>query len=275
VWRWPTTPAPPVGRGTGACRCVERLGSVAAKPVGAFQLHRLLTRLKRTPGYAGLYEVSKCAPEEALRDLDRAYANLWRSRKLGRRVSRPRFKKRGRCPERFRLTGAIHWYVALTVEVVRPDPARVIAPVVAIDRGISTFAVCSDGTRLESPRALGHGLRRLRRRSRQVTRKQPGSANRRKAALALARPTPPYPKPAHRRAAQGHHVAGESQVGDRWKICTLLDCSVTGAGHGRSLIRAGRSSNGSGTALDSLSLRATSRPARPARGAAWSRRRSR
>src|SRR5919201_1719859 len=31
VWRWPTTPARPVGRGTGACRSVERLGSVAAR----------------------------------------------------------------------------------------------------------------------------------------------------------------------------------------------------------------------------------------------------
>jgi putative transposase len=41
----------------------------------AIQLHRLLNRLKRTPRYGWLYEVSKCAPQEALRDLDRAYAN--------------------------------------------------------------------------------------------------------------------------------------------------------------------------------------------------------
>jgi len=193
--------------------------------LGAIELHRLLTRLKRTPGYEWLYEVSKCAPEEALRDLDRAYANFWRGRKLGRRVGQPRFKKRGRCPERFRLAGVIRveprsvvlprigrvrtkeatskfrgrilsatcrreadrWYVALTVEVVRPDPARIPGPVVGVDRGISAFAVCSDGSRVESPWALAHGLRGLRRRSRQVTRKQPGSANRRKAVLALAR----------------------------------------------------------------------------------------
>ena len=43
--------------------------------VGAIELHRLLIRLKGTPGYGWLYEVSKCAPQEALRDLDRAYAN--------------------------------------------------------------------------------------------------------------------------------------------------------------------------------------------------------
>jgi putative transposase len=73
----------------------------------AVDLHRLLNRLKRTPRFAWLYEVSKCAPQEALRDLDRAYANYWRGRRRSRRVGLPRFKKRGRCRERFRLTGAI------------------------------------------------------------------------------------------------------------------------------------------------------------------------
>jgi putative transposase len=63
----------------------------------------------------------------------------------------------------------------------------VTGPVVGIDRGISTFAVCSDGTTIQSPRALARSLHRLRHRSRAVTRKQPGSANRRKAVLALAR----------------------------------------------------------------------------------------
>jgi putative transposase len=193
--------------------------------LNAMDLHRLLNRLKRTARYGWLYEVSKCAPQEALRDLDRAYANWWRSRKQGRRVGRPRFKKKGRCPERFRLTGAIRveqdavvlprigrvrtkeatgkfcgrillascrreadrWYVALTVEAARPDPVAVTGPVVGVDRGIRAFAVCSDGTRIDSPRALTRGLRRLRRRGRAVTRKQPGSANRRRAVLALAR----------------------------------------------------------------------------------------
>jgi putative transposase len=73
----------------------------------AVELHRLLNRLKRTPRFAWPSEVSKCAPQEALRDLDRAYANYWRGRRRGRRVGVPRCKKRGRCPQRFRLTGAI------------------------------------------------------------------------------------------------------------------------------------------------------------------------
>src|SRR5215211_7177622 len=63
--------------------------------MNAMELHRLLNRLKRIPRYGWLYEVSKCAPQEALRDLDRAYANYVRGRKSGRRVGLPRFKKRG------------------------------------------------------------------------------------------------------------------------------------------------------------------------------------
>jgi len=43
--------------------------------VSAVELHRLLNRIKDTPRFAWLYEVSKCAPQEALRGLDRAYAN--------------------------------------------------------------------------------------------------------------------------------------------------------------------------------------------------------
>jgi putative transposase len=193
--------------------------------LNAIDLHRLLNHLKRLPRYGWLYEVSKCAPQEALRDLDRAYANAWHGRRAGRRVGLPRFKKKGSCPERFRLTGAIRveqgavvlprigrvrtkeetckfrgrilsatcrreadrWYVALTVEVRRPDPVQVDGPVVGVDRGIRCFAVCSDGTKIDSPRAYTSSLRRLRRRARAVARKQPGSANRRKAVLRLAR----------------------------------------------------------------------------------------
>jgi transposase len=35
--------------------------------------------------------------------------------------------------------------VAVTVEVARPDPIAATGPVVGVDRGIKTFAVCSEG----------------------------------------------------------------------------------------------------------------------------------
>jgi putative transposase len=239
--------------------------------LSAMDLHRLLNRLKRTPRFGWLYEVSKCAPQEALRDLDRAYANYWRGRKQGRRVGMPRFKKRGRSADRFRLTGTIRvedggvvlprigrvatkeptgkfrgrvlsvtcgreadrWYCALTVEAERPNPAPVVGPVVGIDRGITTFAVCSDGTWIESPRALERSLRRLRRRSRAVSRKRPGSRNRARAAMALAR--------CHRRVRNqrldGLHKA-TTALAKAKSVLVVEDLHVAGMVRNRHLARA-------------------------------------
>ena len=53
-----------------------------------------------------MYEVSKCAPQEALRDLDKAFANFFNAIKLGNKVGYPKLKKKGR-NDAFRLTGSI------------------------------------------------------------------------------------------------------------------------------------------------------------------------
>jgi len=84
---------------------------VTGKSPTAIDLHRELNSLKKTD-LPWLYEVSKCAPQEALRDLDRAYANFFRrceGKKLGKhkgRVGFPRFKSRRRGLGTFRLTGS-------------------------------------------------------------------------------------------------------------------------------------------------------------------------
>jgi len=210
-------------------------------------------------------------PQEALRDLDRAYANSWRGRKRGRRVGLPRFKKRGRCPDRFRLAGVIRveagvvvlprigrvatkeptgkfrgrilsvtcrreadrWYRALTVEAERPDPVPVVGPVVGVDRGITRFAVCSDGTTIQSPRALERSLRTLRRRSRAVSRKQRGSRNRARAVVGLAR--------AHRRVrnqrTDGLHKATTALARAK-SVIVVEDLHVAGMVRNRRLARA-------------------------------------
>ena len=60
-----------------------------------------------------MYEVSKCAPQEALRNLDRAFANYFRrvqlkqAGKLRGKVGYPQFKTKKQGPGSFRLTGAI------------------------------------------------------------------------------------------------------------------------------------------------------------------------
>ncbi len=60
-----------------------------------------------------MYEVSKCAPQEALRDLDTAYKNFFRKAKLKAQgkfrgnVGFPTFKKKRKAIGSFRLTGSI------------------------------------------------------------------------------------------------------------------------------------------------------------------------
>jgi putative transposase len=75
------------------------------------ELHQLWNRVKKAdPGLSWWGENSKCAYQEAFRDLDRALREFTKSRKgerKGRRVGFPRFKKRGRCRDSFRLTGTL------------------------------------------------------------------------------------------------------------------------------------------------------------------------
>lgn len=77
----------------------------------AIDLHKELNALKATD-YPWMYEVSKCAPQEALRDLDVAYKNAYRrlgEKKAGKqvKVGWPRFKSRNKGIGGFRLTGSI------------------------------------------------------------------------------------------------------------------------------------------------------------------------
>jgi putative transposase len=53
-----------------------------------------------------MYEVSKCAPQEALRDLDKAFRHFYEGIKKGAKVGFPRFKRKG-LRDSFRLTGTI------------------------------------------------------------------------------------------------------------------------------------------------------------------------
>lgn len=208
----------------GLARRIE-LHQQTGTSTNAIEQHRELNRLKKTD-YPWLYEVSKCAPQEALRDLDRAFTNFFRGIREGRKVGFPRFRKKGK-DDRSRLTGAIRvlgravqlprlgvirlkeeprqgrilsatvsreadrWYVSLTVEVELPEPEPVSGPAVGIDVGLTHFATLAqeDGAvaRIAAPKPLGRYLRLLRRRQRRHSKKQNGSNNRRKSALRLAR----------------------------------------------------------------------------------------
>ena len=174
----------------------------------AIDLHRELNRLKAGP-LAWMHEVSKCAPQEALRDLDRAYRNFFEGR-----AKFPRFHSRHREVGSFRLTGSItvhdrridlprvgsvrlkesaylpgnlhvlsatvseragRWYVSMAAEEERADPAAIRGEPVGVDLGIHALATVSDGTVFENPKALSHGLRKLQHLQREVSRKKGSS----------------------------------------------------------------------------------------------------
>ena len=86
--------------------------AATGKSVSAIELHRELNTLKKTE-VPWMYEVSKCAPQEALRNLDRAFDGFFRRVKLTQRgkhrgkVGYPRFKSKKRGLGGFRLTGSI------------------------------------------------------------------------------------------------------------------------------------------------------------------------
>ncbi|MFX0182656.1 MAG: RNA-guided endonuclease InsQ/TnpB family protein [Candidatus Hodarchaeota archaeon] len=84
----------------------------AARYTDAMKQHKELNRLKPTE-FPWMYEVSKCIPQEALRDLDRAYQNFFtnlqqkKRKQTTRYVGLPKFKKKGKAKDSFRLTGVI------------------------------------------------------------------------------------------------------------------------------------------------------------------------
>lgn len=95
----------------GLRRKIEAYKATGKSP-SAIDLHRELNLLKKLPpeegGVPWMYGSSKCAPQEALRNLDSAYKGFFRRCKSGERQKGfPRFKSRKNGIGSFRLTGSI------------------------------------------------------------------------------------------------------------------------------------------------------------------------
>ncbi|MEX1406839.1 helix-turn-helix domain-containing protein, partial [Hydrogenibacillus schlegelii] len=76
----------------GLARWIE-IYEKEGRTTNAMELHRELNRLKKTD-FPWMYEVSKWAPQEALRDLEKAFQNFFRGRKTGRKVGHPKFRRK-------------------------------------------------------------------------------------------------------------------------------------------------------------------------------------
>jgi putative transposase len=107
-------------RHAGAARFAYNWGLTRSKEVyrttgkrpSAMDLHKQLNALKPTD-FPWMYEVSKCAMQEALRDLDKAYKNFFRRVELAKqgkwkaKLGFPKMKKKSKAIGSFRLTGSI------------------------------------------------------------------------------------------------------------------------------------------------------------------------
>jgi putative transposase len=91
----------------GLARCQQRY-QAEGRWYSGMELHKLWNAAKKAdPALAWWAENSKCAYQEAFRDLDRALRDFTASKKgqrKGKRLGFPRFKKRGRCRDSFRFS---------------------------------------------------------------------------------------------------------------------------------------------------------------------------
>ena len=169
---------------------------------------RLLTLWKQSEEYEWLNTVHSQVLQQCLKDLDRAYTNLYAGR-----AEPPIYRKKFlsdafRYPQGFQVDGnqvslpkigwvrfwksrAIdgtikqvtvsrtgkHWFVAFQVEMESPDPVHPSTASVGIDLGVATFAACSDGTLLPPLNALRSNARKVARAQQALARKVKFSRN--------------------------------------------------------------------------------------------------
>lgn len=163
-------------------------------------------------GQPWLRTIHRDAHAQPFANLAKAWARYFKQRRAGQQAHQPSFKKKGRCREafyvandKFRIEGttvvlpkvgrvplrerlrwpgrimgasvghhADHWYLAVQVDV--PDHAaylrRVGDSVTGVDLGVSAAVTLSNSEKIAAPRPLAAVLRRLRIRSRRLSRKE-------------------------------------------------------------------------------------------------------
>jgi putative transposase len=162
-------------------------------------------------GKPWLRSIHRDAHSQPFANLARAWSRCFERRRAGEKAHPPRFKKKGRCVDsfyvandKFRLEGsavvlpkvghvalrealrwpgrivgasvsreADHWFLSVQVEV--PEQAasrrRTGDGITGVDLGVSSAATLSSGEKIAAPRPLQGALRRLRIRSRRLSRK--------------------------------------------------------------------------------------------------------
>lgn len=177
----------------------ERLENKEKRP-SAIDLHKLWVKEVKSQ-YKWTYEVSKCAPQQAFRNLDEAFKRVFKVKKSGF----PKLKKKG-IKDSFYLEGAIriegnkiklpkfswikcsetlpncevknvvisrhaeHWFVSFKIEHT-PTLTPKVREKIGVDVGIKTLATMSDGDEAPAVRAYRKYQRKLKWVQRQISKK--------------------------------------------------------------------------------------------------------
>jgi putative transposase len=172
--------------------------------------HKALCARKKEE-FPWMYEVSKCAPQEAIRDLDSAFKNFFRGVKKGQKIGFPKFKSKHKSKPSFTIsfgfyvtnstinipkvgyvklkekdyipTKDIHinsmtvsktagrWFVSVQVSQEISEPPKP-ETVIGVDVGIKTLATCSNGEVFENSKNLKKSQKKLAHAQKNLARKQ-------------------------------------------------------------------------------------------------------
>ena len=189
-------------------------------PIFYVEMSSFLTHWKRDP-FPWLYEAPADTLQQTLRDLDGAWRKC-----VKEGAGAPRFKKRGRCRESFRLPApsqfkfdhrrvflpklgwmrfyksremqgeprnltvyerAGKWYMAVCCKADVPEPVHPSSSVVGMDMGVARFATLSDGSVVQPLNSFRKLEKLLTKAQRNYARTQKGSRRRDRARLRIAK----------------------------------------------------------------------------------------
>jgi len=176
----------------------------------AIDQHKSLCARKKEE-FPWMYDVSKCAPQEAIRDLDSAFKNFFRGIKKGQKIGFPKFKSKHKSKPSFTIsfgfyvtnstinipkvgcvrlkekdyipTKDIHinsmtvsktagrWFVSVQVSQEISEPPKP-ETVIGIDVGIKTLATCSNGEVFENSKNFKKAQKKLAHAQKILARKQ-------------------------------------------------------------------------------------------------------
>lgn len=191
-----------------------------------YDCNKELTLFKQKEEYKWIAETSSAMLQETLRDLETAYKNFFREFKKGNKKQGFPKEKKFKGSVRYSNVASKYdhekhkifiakigrikvidytyafgklmnvtvskskdgkWYASICVEQDVPEPKNNNEKQVGIDVGLIDFIATSDGEKIPNPKFLEKSEKKLKRLQRNLSRKQKGSANRKKCRIILAK----------------------------------------------------------------------------------------